>query len=127
MKFEKYRDFFQWMTSGAAAASLALFVFVPSVNTSSAGLKIFSACLFLFAMLTLVAATAIGKLIADAKKEDGKAESIHSLVTTAGFTSFFIGLATLAVNMSLWLAIPLMLGLVIALVAFGRAHNSLLH
>jgi hypothetical protein len=123
MESKEFHKFFDWAASGAAAASLAFFGLLFSTGV---GHHLFSIGLFLFAMFALVTASALSKMISNNTNESDVAEHTHTLVTSAGFGAFIVGLGLMAVNMSYWLAIPFILGLAGTLFSVKRVHNALL-
>lgn len=125
MSKRDFYHFFDWATSGAAAASLAFFGLLLSTEIGNYWVDLIAVGLFLFAMFALVAASAIGKMIRERDEPSNEAERMHHLTTGAGLATFTSGLALTAVNVSNWLTIPLVIGLWALLIAIERAHNSL--
>jgi hypothetical protein len=122
MESKGIHTFFDWAASGAAAASLAFFGLLFSTGI---GDHLFSIGLFLFAMFALVTASALSQMISSSTNESEVAEHTHTLVTSAGFGAFIVGLGLMAVNVSYWLAIPFLLGLAGTLLSVKRVHNAL--
>jgi len=80
-------------------------------------------------MFALVAASATGKLISDYVSSNdqvpGSVDQVHEHTTTAGLLAFTLGLALLAMAVSKWLAVPLIVGFFVLIGSFTRVHNGL--
>lgn len=126
MQISKAHEFFEWLSSGTAAAALALFLYTISATNNLSFLQLFAASFFLAAMASLVAATAVSKDISKRGKTTKKAEFLHSLILALGLLTFLGGLGILSFIVSLWLLGVLFLAFFIALVAYQIASNSLL-
>ncbi|WP_286816931.1 hypothetical protein [Marinobacter sp. UBA3607] len=125
-----FHRFFDWVNSGAAAASLAFFGLLLSSDAGKSGAAgLIATGLFFFAMFALVAASAIGKLISDYASSNDVApkpvNKVHAYTTTTGLLAFTVGLTLLAMAVSKWLAVPLLAGLIVLLGSFKRVHNGL--
>jgi hypothetical protein len=126
MDSKKFHQFFDWVNSGAAAASLAFFGLLFSSESGESLEGALSMALFFFAMFALVAASAVGKMLGDAEAVPDKVDQIHTLTTAAGITAFTLGLTMLAISVSIWMAVPLFFGLSALVISFKRAHDDLL-
>jgi CBS domain containing-hemolysin-like protein len=117
----KTYQFLEWLSSGTAAVSLALFIYTISLPKPS----IYIAILFLVSMASSVSATAIAKEITAHEKITNKANILHATTLVIGCFSCLGGLGGLALAVNYWLLIALIVAFVIAWLAYLAAFNSL--
>ncbi|MFV3371945.1 hypothetical protein ACNFH5_27560 [Pseudomonas sp. NY15435] len=117
----KANEFFEWLSTGTAAASLALFIYI----ISSAEINLSAAVLFVISMPFSAAGTAIAKEISIHENTTKKASLMHAISLTAGGLSFLGGLGVLSLSVSAWLLITLFLSFCVALIIYSHAYNSL--
>ena len=117
----KTNQFLEWLSSGTAAVSLALFIYTISLQKPS----IYIAVLFLISMFSSVSATAIAKEITTHEKTTSKADTLHATTLVVGCFACLFGLGGLALAVNFWLLIALIVTFALAWLAYLTAFNSL--
>lgn len=92
----KRQKYFQWLTSGVAATSLALIVFIPSLTVNTDWLKWLTVGMFIIAMLFSITANLILRELdlAENKGSDSTTYYIH-ISLLISIVSYFIGFSVL--------------------------------
>lgn len=117
----KTNEFFEWLSSGTAAASLALFIYIISSEEINLG----AAVLFLVSMPFSAAGTAIAKEISAHGKTTKKVSLMHAISLAVGGLSFLGGLGALSLSVNTWLLVTIFLSFCVALIVYSHAYNSL--
>ncbi|SEL84812.1 hypothetical protein SAMN05216214_1371 [Atopomonas hussainii] len=122
MNKRELKDFFEWITSGLGASSLALFVFIPTLGKKSSAVEFICLTLFLLCMFTSVAATAISKQ--NKEKKHKRAELAHTYAITISLVSFMLGLIFLCLHINYLLLISLLVALAATVVLLQFAESK---
>ncbi len=117
----KHHYFFAWLSSGAAAVSLALLVFIQSSNLQA----FWASLLFTVAIPFLVCSSAISKTVKAKYVSTNKVDYIHVLVISLGLWAFSFGLLALFYILSIVLFWVYSVVFIISLVLFFICVNEL--
>lgn len=92
--------FFLWLTGGLAATSLALIVFVPTLNTNLSWVKWLSVALFIASMLFSITSHLVLRELEFFQFEGTeKTTSYHNTSLAVSLITYFLGLVSLSYSM----------------------------
>lgn len=118
-------NFFDWISGGLTAASLAFFAFAvehPSDHVS----KQISIALFMAAMPLLLGASSVSKDIYIYSKSTKESNSAHNILLAFGVLAFISGLAFLCfLTSGFFLVASLLISFVVSLGFYIYSYNSL--
>lgn len=126
---EYFHGFLHWLSGGAAATSLALFVFVPTLQGIDSQLQKVAIHAFLVSLPFLVFASALGKEISLLKGSSERSDKVHALLLIIGGFAMVGGLAALcaAIDQKLVLSLLVSIGVATFIYSKGaiKGHNKL--
>jgi len=127
MRIEYFHGFLDWVAGGAGAASLALFIFVPTLTEIDASYQNYATHLFLAAIPFLICSSALSREISSKNKSTEKADMILTALVGLGALLLLIGLICLCIAMGNKLLGTLGITFGISLTLYQRASKSILN
>lgn len=120
-------SFYLWLTGGLAATSLALIVFVPSLNTSLSWVKWLSVAFFIVSMLFGITSHLVLKELEVFKFEGtDKTTDYHHTSLLLSLISFLLGFSALSFSMQPYLLIIFFTVLLVCLKIYKSAQAEIL-
>ncbi|WOT03964.1 hypothetical protein [Shewanella youngdeokensis] len=121
------RDFFSWLSAGIAATSLALLIFIPSLNDVNVYAKKVSLIAFIVSLTFSFGSLSILKeMIVFSNASNDKATSIHHFVIFIALLSFLIGFGAYFYSMSAMYTYIFTGAFVIVFVLFKKAQSAMI-
>ena len=126
MNFKEYiHGYMEWAAGGLAGASLALFIFVPTLSDIHEDLQTCSTFAFVAALPFLTFASALSKEIRWLEKSSATTHDYHGLMIVIGLFGFLTGLVTLCWAISFNLMACFLVAVLMALLLYARASKAL--
>jgi hypothetical protein len=120
-------SFYLWLTGGLAATSLALIVFVPSLNTSLSWVKWLSVAFFIASMLFGITSHLVLRELEVFKFEGTqKTTNYHHTSLAVSLISFCLGFISLSYSMHPYLLIIFFGVLMVCLQIYKSAQTEIL-
>ena len=123
-KPEVYK-FFDWVSGGLSAASLALFIFTAEYSVDHVSKQV-SIILFIVALPLLLGASSVSKDMDVYGKPTKESSSAHNIMLGLGISAFILGLGFLCYLMSGWFSVlALSVSFVVSFSLYSYSYNSL--
>lgn len=122
---ETFHGMLDWSAGGAAAASFALFVYVPSLENADQQYQTYATHLFLAAMPFLVSASGLSRETRARETSTNKADNILTCLVLIGVILFMCGLSSLCLAINFRLVGTLGFSFGIATFLYSSAYGSL--
>ncbi|TMO44281.1 hypothetical protein [Pseudoalteromonas ruthenica] len=120
-------EFFTWLSTGVAATSLALLIFIPSLNEVNEYAKIVSLIAFIVSLTFSVGSLSILKeMIVFSNASNDKATSIHHFVLFVALLSYLIGFGAYFYSLSPIYTYIFTGAFVVVLIFFKKAQNAII-
>ncbi|WP_151173586.1 hypothetical protein [Pseudoalteromonas ruthenica] len=120
-------EFFTWLSTGVAATSLALLIFIPSLNEVNVYAKIVSLIAFIVSLTFSVGSLSILKeMIVFSNASNDKAISIHHFVLFVALLSYLIGFGAYFYSLSPIYTYIFTGAFIVVLIFFKKAQNAII-
>lgn len=127
MTYKKYiHDYLEWASGGLAATSLALLLFVPTLDNIDPYLQDISIYSFVAALPFLTFATALSKEIRLLNQSSDRTHHYHGLLVIFGSIIFLLGIVTLCWAMRFGLMLCFLFAFSVAVFIYGRAARAII-
>jgi hypothetical protein len=118
---------FTWLSAGIAATSLALLIFIPSLNEVNVYAKMASLIAFIVSLTFSVGSLFILKeMIAFSNSSNDKATSIHHFVLFVALLSYLIGFGAYFYSLSPIYTYIFTGAFIVVFIFFKRAQNAII-
>lgn len=126
MNYKEYiHGYMEWAAGGLAGASLALFIFVPTLSNIRSDLQSYSTFAFVAALPFLTFVSALSKEIRYLERSSSKTHNYQGLMIAIGLMSFLLGLVTLCWAINFNLMACFLVAVLVALLLYARASRAL--
>lgn len=118
--------FFSWLSSGVAASSLALVVFIPTLDTINSTLKLLSIAFFIVTITFSVTAVLMHKeMEVFAHNSNKQIKKIHHAVLLVALICYLLGFSVLFWALSFYLLILFIFCLILCNKAFKLVQKEI--
>ena len=120
-------EFFTWLSAGIAATSLALLIFIPSLNEVNVYAKMVSLIAFIVSLTFSVGSLSILKeMIVFSNESNDKATSIHHFVLFVALLSYLIGFGAYFYSLSPIYMYIFTGAFIVVLIFFKKAQSAII-
>ena len=120
-------EFFTWLSAGIAATSLALLIFIPSLNEVNVYAKMVSLIAFIVSLTFSVGSLSILKeMIVFSNASNDKATSIHHFVLFVALLSYLIGFGAYFYSLFPIYTYIFTGAFIVVFIFFKRAQNAII-